>query len=173
MSMIRIGVLSDTHISRDPVVLPARMLAAFAGVNAILHAGDLTCRGVLEALAAIAPVHAVHGNVDPPELERTLPDRLLLEFGGLTIGLTHGHLGRGADTPSSAHAYFHDVKNLAVIVFGHSHQPCNELHRGVLRFNPGSPTQPRQAPWPSYGLLTIEAGSRVRGEIVPLAPRRS
>jgi putative phosphoesterase len=146
------------------------MLEAFAGVDAILHAGDIACRAVLDQLATLAPVHAVYGNVDPPELCGELPDRLALSFGGVHIGLTHGHLGRGATTADRALAHCLEAARADVVVFGHSHVPCNERRGAVLLFNPGSPTERRHQPWASYGLLVIEAG-RVEGQIVPLAQR--
>ncbi len=165
--MPRIGVLADTHIHDERHSLPAALLAAFAGVDAILHAGDIACSAILEALAVIAPVHAVYGNVDPSTLQRALPDRLVLTIGDVRIGLTHGHLGPGISTPDRAFLYFAGVENLQVVVFGHSHVPHNEMRDSVLVFNPGSATQRRRQPWPSFGLLTIEAGL-VQGTIIPL-----
>jgi putative phosphoesterase len=164
---LRIGVLADTHIRDDRHPLPSAMLAAFARVDAILHAGDIACRAVLDVLAAIAPVHAVHGNVDPPDLQRDLPDRLVLTLGGVPIGLTHGHLGTGHTTPDRAIANFTGVKNLQVIIFGHSHMPYSERSGDILLFNPGSPTRRRRQPWPSIGLLAAHDGV-LSATVVPL-----
>lgn len=155
---LRIGVVADTHIHAAGRPLPGALLAALDGVDAILHAGDIACRAVLESLAAVAPVHAVHGNGDPPDLQRDLPERLVLEFGAVRIGLTHGHLGRGSTTLERARAQFLDVQDLSAIVFGHSHVPTYEVRDGIALFNPGSPTQPRRQPRPTYGLLTIDGG---------------
>ena len=66
----RIGVISDTHIDGRRRVIPAAVWQTFAGVDCILHAGDIARQDVLDALAALAPVHAVYGNMDPPELGR-------------------------------------------------------------------------------------------------------
>ncbi len=61
----RIGVVSDTHGYLDPAVLEV-----FAGVDHIIHAGDVMDAGILEALRAVAPLTAVHGNLDDGELRR-------------------------------------------------------------------------------------------------------
>ena len=151
-------MLSDTHLTAPNAVLPTRVLEALRGVDLILHAGDC-CRGeVLVALEQVAPVHAVHGNVDFPDLCRRLPDRLIVECEGLRIGLTHGHMGTAATTPERARKTFSDQHDLAAIVFGHSHQPWLEHHEGLLLFNPGSATRPREQPHPSLGFLTILDG---------------
>ena len=161
---MRVGVISDTHIYDRRRVIPAAVWQAFAGVDCILHAGDIARRDVLDELAALAPVHAVYGNVDPPELMSTLKAALVLDLDGARIGLTHGHLGRGRTTPQCALNLFTGVESLRAVVFGHSHEPYNDVQRGVLLFNPGSPTERRRQPRPSYGFLTIENGL-VRGEI--------
>jgi uncharacterized protein len=164
---MRIGVIADTHIADPRQTIPREVLQAFDGVACILHAGDILLQSVLDTLAAIAPVHAVYGNCDPPVLSWRLPDRLVLDLEGTRIGLTHGHLGNGATTPQRALAYFRETAGLHAVVFGHSHDPHNELHNGILLFNPGSPTQRRRQLYPSFGLLDIsQAGCS--GEIVYL-----
>ncbi len=168
--IFRIGVISDTHITSERRVIPPAVWEAFVGVDAILHAGDIARQEVLDDLGALAPVHAVHavhGNVDPHELVSTLPDRLVRNLEGARIGLTHGHLGTGRATSENARNIFADIEGVRTIVFGHSHEPYNSVERGVLLFNPGSPTERRRQPRPSYGLLTVEDGA-VRGEIVYL-----
>jgi putative phosphoesterase len=167
MEMQRVGVISDTHISDRRRVIPAAVWQAFADVDCILHAGDIARQDVLDELAALAPVHAVYGNMDPPELASTLKSVLVLDLDGARIGLTHGHLGRGRTTPQCALSLFTGVEGLRAVVFGHSHEPYNSVQRGVLLFNPGSPTERRRQPRPSYGFLTIEDGL-VRGQIVYL-----
>ncbi len=170
---VRVGVISDTHIAEvgSRRVIPPAVLEAFRAVDLILHAGDATCRVVLEQLALLAPVQAVAGNVDAPELAYELPTARLLRLGGVSIGLTHGHLGDGHSTPQRALRRFANVPDLRAVVFGHSHEPCNEAHHGphsdVLLFNPGSPTERRRQPRPSFGLLTVRDGT-VRGEVVYL-----
>src|SRR5690242_1006251 len=83
----RVGVLSDTHVPDYMPALPTAVAACFAGVDLILHAGDVTGAAVLEELGALAPVVAVKGNHDTLDL----PRKRLVEIGGARIGLIHGH----------------------------------------------------------------------------------
>ncbi|HXT34329.1 MAG TPA: metallophosphoesterase family protein [Chloroflexota bacterium] len=162
--MKRLGVLSDTHLRSEKVAIPDALLDAFAGVDGILHAGDLICPEVLGRLRTIAPVWSVYGNMDPPSLQHTLSRILILPFEDLAIGLTHGHIGPGTSTPARALAAFANHPEVRVVVFGHSHEPCNQERGHVRLFNPGSPTQPREQPRPSYGMLEID-GDRVNATL--------
>ena len=78
---MRIGVISDTHVPVRARALPGQVFRIFAGVDLILHAGDLVTLDVLDELQAIAPVLAVHGNVDHPEVQERLPAVLRIEVG--------------------------------------------------------------------------------------------
>ncbi len=166
----KIGVLSDTHIPNRARSLPPELFDAFQGVDMILHAGDLVQEEVLLDLMALAPVEAVAGNMDPPHLEKRLGERKLLQIAGLRIGLTHGHGPRGKIMERAYQAFASESPDC--VVFGHSHQPCNIRYRGVLLFNPGSPTDRRREKYPSCGLLTI-AGSSISGEILLFKKKRS
>lgn len=162
----KILVLSDTHIPGRARSLPPQVLEAAAQADAIVHAGDLVSVDVLDELALFAPVTAVRGNVDDDEVYRRLPDRALLELGGVRIGVTHGHLGRA---PTTAARALEQVAGLApdVVVFGHSHRPLIERREGVLLVNPGSPTDRRRAPSPTFAWLYI-GGGRVEAELVAI-----
>ncbi len=176
--MITLGVLADTHIPDRMRALPQAALDALRGVDAILHAGDVCIRPVLDTLARIAPVHAVSGNRD---LFVRLPRTLRLEFEGVRVGLTHGHGGLTGyvyeklryytvgfsvdDYLAQVRAAFDDVD---VIVFGHSHRPVNQMRADVLLFNPGSLGPDYRPPYgPAIGRLTIANGA-ARGEIIPI-----
>lgn len=161
MNALLIGVVSDTHVPARARALPAQLFDAFADVDMILHAGDLVSESVLTELEALAPVHAVCGNMDPPELARRLPRTKMIEAAGVKIGLIHGD-GRGGSTVERAYQAFPDAD---CIVFGHSHTPHLERRGKTLLFNPGSPTDRRREPKHSYGFLEIEDG-RVEGRIV-------
>lgn len=150
---MRIGVISDTHIPRRRAELPPEVAAAFAGVELILHAGDINDWSVLRQLNAIAPTEAVAGNTDPMAMAEILGYRQELELAGFRIGLTHGHLGLGRTTPERARQSFRDVD---VVVFGHSHQPYNRVQRGVLLLNPGSATDRRREPQCSVAVLSLD-----------------
>ena len=80
-----IGLISDTHGLLRPEI--ARV---FAGVDRILHAGDVGNHAVLEGLARIAPVDAVFGNVDDPH-DPALARERTLTHDGIVIHVSHGH----------------------------------------------------------------------------------
>ena len=124
---MRVGVISDTHIYDRRRVIPAAVWQAFAGVDCILHAGDIARQDVLDELATLAPVHAVYGNVDPPELASTLKAALVLDLDGVRIGLTHGHLGRGRTTPQCALSLFVGVEDLRAVDHGDSPVPSSAI----------------------------------------------
>ncbi|MGI6081354.1 MAG: metallophosphoesterase family protein [Limnochordia bacterium] len=158
---MRIGVLSDTHIPGRARKIPDEVIAGMAGVSLIIHAGDIVHQDVLSTLAAIAPVHAVYGNMDPPSLRRALPRRRVVEAEGYRIGIIHGD-GRYGSTLARALNAFDDVH---CIVFGHSHRPVCTRHGDLLLLNPGSPTDRRLSPKHSYAILTVST-SGLEGEIV-------
>ncbi len=150
-----IGVVSDTHVPYKAKALPPALLSGLEGVNLILHAGDICSKEALRELGRIAPVEAVAGNMDPPDLAARLERKRLLKVEGRLIGLVHGD-GPGGDPALRAAAAFSGEPRPACIVFGHSHTPHLEMSGGVLLFNPGSPTDRRRSPQYSYGLLVVE-----------------
>jgi putative phosphoesterase len=139
---MRIGLISDTH-----GLLRPQALEALAGVDRIIHAGDIGNAAVLERLAAIAPVDVVRGNNDTGAWAAAIPHSQTLEYGGVQIYLLH------------------DIKELAgrmppvqVVIAGHSHMPLVQEQDGVLRINPGS-AGPRRFKLPvTVGMLEIEDG---------------
>lgn len=158
-------VLADTHVRagrrRD---LPPAVWHALAAADVVLHAGDLVDASLLERLAALAPVHAVLGNNDTA-LAGALPETLTLTLGGVRVALVHDS-GARAGRAARVHRWFPDAD---LVVFGHSHQPLDEAGvDGQRLFNPGSPTERRRAPWPSYGELVLAGGTVVEHHIVAL-----
>ena len=149
---MRIGVISDTHV-RTFDELPAPIITALAGVDLIVHAGDFTEPPVLEGLRRLGAMKAVCGNMDSAELKRTLPQKELFIANGKRIGLIHGW-GAPWGIADRVREMFSDVD---IIIFGHSHQTCNQYIGGSLLFNPGRASD-------SFGLLTIDDG--VRAEII-------
>ena len=148
-----LGVISDTH-----GLLRSEAVEALRGSDRILHAGDVGAPEILEALAQIAPVTAVRGNVDGEPWARTLPETEVVEAGGVSVFILH-NLGQLDLKPEAA--------GFRVVVYGHSHQPRIEEKNGVLYFNPGS-AGPRRFHLPvNVGKLVIEAG-KVRAELVEL-----
>lgn len=152
---MRIGVVSDTHIPMRAKQLPARLFELLNGVEMILHAGDIVDDWVLHELAALAPVEAVAGNMDPPELANRLGRKKILNIAGFKLGLIHGDHGSiRSKTPQRALAAF-SKDDVNCVVFGHSHQPYCQKKNGILLFNPGSPTDRRREPHFSCGILTL------------------
>jgi putative phosphoesterase len=137
--------------------------ARLDGVDAILHAGDVCVPAVLDELAQWAPVHAVLGNNDGPDVAGWgVPERCTLQLDGLPVAMIHDS-GPSAGRPARLRALFPDA---AVVVFGHSHIPLNEEHDGQRIFNPGSPTDRRRQPQGTMGLWEIRAGRLVATQIV-------
>ena len=150
---MKLGVVSDTHGHFDP-----RLLEAFAGVDAILHAGDVGSMAVLNTLATIAPVHAVCGNNDEPLGCLGLPHVQDLKLEGAAIRIVHQlpHAG--------------DLMGVHVLVFGHSHRQANEQRNGVLYLNPGAAGRAGFHAIQTAALLTVDQGA-VRAEPLVLGPR--
>lgn len=140
-----VGLISDTH----GLVRP-EALAALAGSEHILHAGDIGSAEVLAALARIAPVTAIRGNNDRDAWASHLPETELLELGGAWIYLVHD-LGDLDIDPAAA--------GVQVVLSGHSHKPAVFEEDGVLYVNPGS-AGPRRFTLPvSIATLAIEGGT--------------
>ncbi len=159
---MRVGLISDTHIPMQARQLPAEAVAALAGCEAILHAGDLIDIRVLDTLRRIAPVYAVRGNMDYEAAD--LPLRRVVELAGFRIGLTHG-AGPGGNIEERV---FHELvgEGVDVMVFGHTHQPVVRTVGGMLMVNPGSPTRGRNGSGRNVAILTLDAA--VSAEIVRL-----
>jgi putative phosphoesterase len=119
-----LGVISDTH-----GLLRPEAVSALAGVELIIHAGDVGNPQILDALAKIAPVHAVRGNTDRGDWAADLPHTRIVEVGGVLIYVLHELFTLDLD-PAPA--------GIAAIIFGHSHQPHLERKNGTLYLNPGS-----------------------------------
>ncbi len=160
---MRIGVISDTHIPKAAECLPKKLCDDLKNVDLILHAGDLIEMEVLEKLNKIAPTRAVRGNMDETLVQKTLPDKDIIEVGKFKIGLTHGS-GPPFALMGEVEKEFNGAVD--VIIFGHSHSPKNETKNGVLFFNPGSPTYMVFARFNSYGILNIN--DAIKGEIIKL-----
>ena len=156
---MKIGIVADTH-SR---ALPPQMLKDFQKVDLIIHAGDFCSMKDFKALAKIKKVEAVHGNMDETEIRRLLPRRKIIDLESLKIGLFHGE-GVPQMILETVQKEFKDDK-VDVVIFGHSHQPLNELRNGILFFNPGSPNDMIFAPYCSYGLMEIGGGQPI-GKII-------
>jgi uncharacterized protein len=162
---VRLAVLSDTHLrAGDLARLPAGARRAMEEADLVLHAGDVVTAGALSALGTLAEVRAVLGNNDL-DLVGVVPEVAVEDLGGVTVAMVHD-AGRREGRAARLHRRFPDAQ---VVVFGHSHVPCDEVGiGGQLLFNPGSPTQRRAQPTPTIGLLELDGGRVVRRAIVPV-----
>ncbi len=154
-------VIADTHIPRRAGALPDGLLGHLERSDLILHAGDLMDLSLLDELAAYAPVRAVRGNLDAPDAR--LPEALEFGFDGVDVAMIHDS-GPRRGRRNRMRRRFPEAR---VVVFGHSHIPFLEDRDGLLLLNPGSPTDKRREPRPTFGLLRAERG-RVRAEIKEL-----
>jgi len=148
-----LGLISDTHNLLRP-----EAAAALAGVDQILHAGDIGEQSILEALNKIAPTTAIRGNTDTGPWSKQLPETDAIELAGMTLYLIHD-LSRLDLKPEAA--------GIAGVIYGHSHQPKIEEINGVLYINPGS-AGPRRFNLPiTIGKLEIKKG-KLKAEIIEL-----
>ncbi len=151
-----VGLISDTHGLLRPEVH-----SALAGVELVLHAGDVGDDDILDELELIAPVQAVYGNTDAPGRPRLSATRTV-EIGGVRIHVSHGH-ELGQPTPRALlSAYDEDV-----LVYGHTHRQLVTRAGGRLVVNPGAAGPRRFDLRPSVARLTIRGG-RAEVEIVAL-----
>ena len=142
---LTVGVISDTH-----GLLRPEAVAALAGVDQILHAGDVGTPDILARLKAIAPTTAVRGNVDHGVWATALPPTDVVRLGSLDIYMLHDLATLDIDPVAGG---------FAAVISGHSHQPKAEWKRGVFYLNPGS-AGPRRFTLPvTLSILRITGGT--------------
>ena len=162
---MRVVVLADTHAPRRWKSCPPAVAARLRGADLILHAGDVCTAAVLDQLAAYAPVRAVLGNNDLPEVAAWgAPPQLELELAGVPVAMVHDS-GQRAGRLARLRRRFPAA---ALVVFGHSHIPLDESAAGLRIFNPGSPTDRRRQPRGTIGVLELAGGGVRKAEIVPV-----
>lgn len=142
---LTVGVISDTH-----GLLRPEAIAALAGVDQILHAGDVGTPDILASLKAIAPTTAVRGNVDHGVWATALPLTDVIRLGDLDVYMLHDLATLDLDPVAAG---------FAAVISGHSHQPKAEWRRGVLYLNPGS-AGPRRFSLPvTLSILRVTGGA--------------
>ena len=155
--MLTIGLISDTHGLVRPEVFDA-----LAGVDLILHAGDVGPPEVLIELATIAPVRAVRGNTDAPG-QPDLVERIDELFEQVRVVVTHGHEIGSPNPPRLVSAYMH----ADVIVYGHTHQQIITRAARRMVINPGAAGARRFKLQPSVAKLYIN-GRQADAELIQL-----
>ena len=151
---MKVGVISDTHGLLRPEVPPL-----LAGVESILHLGDVGDARILKRLGEIAPVTAVRGNIDREGTCARLPETEVLIVEGAYLYLLHD-VGTLHLDPSAA--------KFAAVLYGHSHKAEIRRHKGVLYFNPGSCGPRRFNLKVTLGYLHIGSGGVIEPKIVEI-----
>ena len=154
---MRIGVISDTHDFLDPAIA-----GLFDGVEHILHAGDVGLPKILSKLSEIAPVTAVSGNTDAPELGYA--DTQIVELAGRKF-LVHHIVSPHALAPELQLRISREKPD--VVVFGHTHKPFSEQKRSILYFNPGYAGKSRFGMQRTVAILECDK-SGIRAQYLPL-----
>ena len=144
---MKLGIVSDTH----GLVRPA-LMGALNGVDEILHAGDVGDEEVLAILETLAPVRAVRGNVDGPDL----PETLEFELTGFRFAIAHGHLFEAKNRHRNLARAF---PNANFILYGHTHVPVLEVVAGITIINPGSAGSKRFKLAVTCGILELTGES--------------
>ena len=144
LSMAKIGVLSDTHLTRVTEEFSAIVSTLFRDVDLIIHAGDMVSREVYDYLRTW-DVRAVAGNMDGFDLAGLLPNKRVEVIEGRRIGIVHG-----AGPPYAIEQWvLRQFTHVDAIVFGHSHVPALTRHGDLVLFNPGAVRNP------STGVRTV------------------
>jgi putative phosphoesterase len=160
---MRVAVLSDTHAPRRWHGCPAAVAAVLDHCELILHAGDVCTVEVLDELSRWAPVHAVHGNNDGPDVrDWGAPEALDLQVAGLQVSMIHD----SGPATGRADRLKRRFPLADLVIFGHSHIPWDETTGGQRIFNPGSPTDRRRQPRGTMGLLDVRDGELVSCQLV-------
>jgi uncharacterized protein len=145
---MRIGLISDTH-----GLLRPRVFDVLAGVDRILHAGDIGPPGLLAELETLAPVTAVWGNTDGFDIRERTSAVAEVGLADRRVVLLHGHQ-LGSPTPAGLRSAWPDAD---VIVYGHTHRPLVEESDGVLVINPGAAGAARFGIPPTVAILSMGA----------------
>lgn len=159
-------VLSDTHIkTKEGLSNLKEIIEPFLNeVDVIFHAGDSASMMVIDFLNELKPTYAVCGNMDDVQTSFYLSEKLIVNFAGFKIGLTHGW-GKASGIVERVFEYFNG-SDIDAIVFGHSHQPFVGKKDGILMLNSGSPTDKRFADKNTIAIL--EAGEELTAKIIEL-----
>lgn len=162
---MRVAVLSDTHAPRFWKACPPAVGRLIEGADVILHAGDVCRAWVLDELSGFAPVRAVLGNNDTPDVaDWGAPEVAELELAGVRVAMIHD-AGPREGRARRMRRRFPDAD---LVVYGHSHIPMDLAEGGLRIFNPGSPTDKRRQPHGTVGLLRLEDGAVRSAAIVPV-----
>lgn len=159
--MIKIGVISDTHLRHPTKELEDLTDGPFKEVDMVLHAGDMTELGVLDAFSG-KKVVAVCGNMDSSMVRKEFPPHRMFGAGSFKIGLIHGWGGPLGIEERIAREF----DGVDCIVYGHTHHPSQREREGIFFFNPGAFGGGWGSTSKSVGVLTLDEA--IAAEIIYL-----
>jgi uncharacterized protein len=152
-----VGLISDTH-----GLLRSEAVDLLRGSDFIVHAGDIGNPHILQALADLAPVAAVRGNIDTGAWAQSLPETEVLRVGEVASFYVLHNIEHLDLDPAAA--------GFQAVISGHSHKPGHRWKNGVLYVNPGS-AGPRRFSLPiSVGRLFVDA-DQVSVELMEIEPK--
>lgn len=159
--MMKIGVISDTHLREAHPEFKKMIEFHFKDVEKIFHTGDFVDWSIAEYLSGLKELMAVYGNMDFQGIRKVFPQKRIVELRGFKIGLIHGG-GSPFGIESRIREEFDEVD---VIVYGHTHTPANHRVKDIYFFNPGSATRSfiHRA---TLGILHL--GEKIEGEIIKI-----
>jgi uncharacterized protein len=166
LRIVRLAVISDTHMPKGERALPVACLERCADADVILHGGDVNDLCTLHQLKTLGPpVHAVWGNNCTEEVRAAIPKELVVEIGGVRIGMIH----IGGPSAGRAERLERRFPGCGLVIYGHSHVPEHTITAGGTHVvNPGSPTERRTSPHCSMAMVTLAGGAVDTVEILPL-----
>jgi len=180
--IMRLGLISDTHMPDRWATLPERIFEIFADVDLICHAGDVGELRVLDELSACAPVIAVHGNDETEEATNALPYLQTISAAGHRLVMTHAHYPVRSEELASRtndweskfvrRADFAKQHGASICVYGHLHIPQVLEYDGILLINPGAIAAGN--PWTrqlvqTVAILTLDADKAPQVQHIDLA----
>jgi uncharacterized protein len=164
-ALVRIGLISDTHIPDTSEKIPERVSTLFCGVDLILHGGDIYSPSVLEDLESLAPVLAATGDDDWIAGDLRVQEKHVLQLEGFTIWLIHQFMpltfySKGLLSIKDTQAEIKGQHVLPdILIFGHTHKPLYLEIENTLFINPGSATWPAYVPGlGTVAILTLSSG---------------
>ncbi len=165
---MRLLLLADTHVPKRARDLPPEVWDAVSAADLVVHAGDWISLELLDRLQHRADrLLGVYGNNDGADIRARLPETAHVTAGGVAIAVVH-ETGDAKNREQRADRKFAGTD---LLVFGHSHIPWDSTTPGGIRLlNPGSPTDRRRQPYPTYltaeiadGRITAATLHRIKG----------
>jgi len=147
---MQIGIISDTHN-----ILPKTVHKYFTNADYIFHAGDIGDLKVIDDLKQLAPVIAVHGNIDNGKFKNTIPSVFFDTFDGRAICLVHD-IG---SIKNFSYELFKSGKKADIVIYGHTHKPTCETYQKTIFINPGSASFPRTQRFGTIAIINFDGNS--------------